>query len=426
MSSIKTINDIVAWRMCIGCGVCAYICPRQKISLWDFPHEGIRPVADTTDCGSCTECLQACPVVETDFASLPPGDTPAVGNAEFKRDWGQVLEIWEGHAADPDIRFQGSSGGILTALGAYCVEKGDMDGVLHIGAHPRDPLRNQGRLSRTKSELLAATGSRYSPAAAAARLDLVEKSERPCAVIGKPGDISAVRRAEGLRPALRSKIGLTMSFFCAETPATNGTHELLRKLGVTPERVTALRYRGLGWPGHFAPVCAPGAEPVARMPYRESWAFLQRFRPWSIHLWPDGSGELADITCGDPWYEEPDGTNPGFSIVAVRTERGRRILREAMAAGYVALTPAEPWKLSRSQPILAEKKHSVWGRQMALRCFGLPVTRYRGLDQFKNWMSLPLKTRFRSFLSTVRRMVTRKLYRPLKLDRQGAFEVGKD
>ncbi|QXD32466.1 Coenzyme F420 hydrogenase/dehydrogenase, beta subunit C-terminal domain [Candidatus Pelagisphaera phototrophica] len=48
----------------------------------------------------------------------------------------------------------------------------------------------------------------------------------------------------------------------------------------------------------------------------------------------DGSGELEDISCGDPWYEEPDGKNSGFSLIIARTPIGREIVKGAITAGY--------------------------------------------------------------------------------------------
>jgi coenzyme F420 hydrogenase subunit beta len=150
------------------------------------------------------------------------------------------------------------------------------------------------------------------------------------------------------------------------------------------------------------------------MTYRESWAFLQAYRPWSVQLWPDGTGEVADISCGDPWYEEPDGKNPGFSLVVARTERGREIVEGAMAAGYLTLTPAENWKLAKSQSGLLAKKGSVWGRRLALRLFGLPVTRFEGLDLWHCWLQLSFEDKVRSTLGTIRRVLTRKLYRRMK------------
>ncbi len=421
MTALRTLNDVVDWRLCIGCGACAYICPQQKVELRDFLAEGIRPVVTDASCAGCSACLEVCPGIETDFGTLPPG--PKLGNRTFQADWGQVLEIWEGYAVDPDIRFRGSSGGALTALAAYAIERAGMHGVLHIGQHAEDPVRNQTRLSRSRSELLAAVGSRYSPASVCNGLGLVESAPAPSVIIGKPSEIAALRKAEGLRPTLAAKVGVALSFFCAESPSTAGTLALLEKMGVKTTDLADLRYRGQGWPGHFAPTRRGEAEPAGKMTYAESWAFLQRFRPWSVQLWPDGSGELADISCGDPWYEQPDGENPGFSLVVVRTERGRDLVRGAMAAGYLSLTPAEPWKLARSQSNLAGKKAATWGRSLAMRAFGLPAPRFRRTSLFRCWLRLPLREKLRSTVGTARRIFQRKLFQPLRLDPASAVKV---
>ncbi|MBL9136432.1 MAG: Coenzyme F420 hydrogenase/dehydrogenase, beta subunit C-terminal domain, partial [Verrucomicrobiales bacterium] len=298
-----------------------------------------------------------------------------------------------------------------TALAAYCVERAGMHGVLHIGQDPDDPLRNRTRLSRTREHLLAAAGSRYSPASVCNGLHLVESAPAPCAIIGKPAEIAAVRNARRLKPGLDQKIGVTLSFFCAESPSTGGTIALLNKLGVDPNEVRNLRYRGFGWPGHFAPTLAGSSEPCQRLTYRESWAFLQAHRPWSVQLWPDSSGETADISCGDPWYEEPDGKNPGFSLVVARTQRGKEIVEGAIAAGYLELRPAEPWKLVKSQSGLLVKKGSIWGRRIGMRLLGLPVTRLDGADLYHCWRPLQLGEKIRAIFGTLRRVVQRGYYR---------------
>jgi coenzyme F420 hydrogenase subunit beta len=429
MPHIKKLADVVDWRLCIGCGACAYICPDDRVRLVDFFAEGIRPVIAAGDCKDCVLCLDVCPAVHTDFrleappSKSRPGNEPTVDDG-FTKDWGQILEVWEGHASDAGIRFKGSSGGVLTALAAYCVEKAGMHGVLHTGQDPADPIRNRTRLSRTRSDLLAATGSRYSPASVCNGLGLVEAAPKPCAIIGKPAEIAAVRNAARLRPELDRNVGVTMSFFCAESPSTRGTVELLENLDVDPASVRDLRYRGHGWPGHFAITRAGDTEPCQKMTYRESWGFLQTYRPWSVRLWPDGSGELADISCGDPWYEEPDGKNPGFSLVVVRTERGREIVEAAMAAGYVSLQPAERWKLAKSQSGMLAKKGSIWGRRVALHLFGLPITRFDELDLRHCWKPLAVQEKLRAILGTIRRILTRKLYRRLKLDAHRSKPVG--
>jgi coenzyme F420 hydrogenase subunit beta len=189
------------------------------VKLIDFANEGIRPVVDPTTCVDCRECLEVCPAIGTDFGTLPTG-----------------------MSRDP-IRFKGSSGGALTALAAYGLEVAGMHGVLHIGPDPYEPIRNRTQLSKTRHELITATGSRYSPASVCDHLEWVEQANGPCVIV------SAVAKARKARPLLDKNVGLTLSFFCAETPSTAGTIALLSQMGISPESIVDLRYRGTGWPG---------------------------------------------------------------------------------------------------------------------------------------------------------------------------------
>lgn len=426
MPSIDQLSDVVDWRLCLGCGACAYICPDRRVNLLDFEAEGIRPVVAGADCGQCRDCLDVCPGVRSDY-SVVANEVARMSNraaaavvpgvdAAFIKEWGPVTGIWEGHAADEEIRFKGSSGGALTALAAYCLEVLGMHGVLHIAQDEKDPLRNRTQLSRTRAELLAAAGSRYAPASVGNGLGLVEQAPSPCVIIGKPSEIAAVENARRMRPQLDARVGVTLSFFCAETPATRGTAELARQMGVPPTELGRLRYRGHGWPGHFAPHRRGETRPAGQMTYRESWSFLQAYRPWATHQWPDGAGELADISCGDPWYEEPDGKNPGSSLIVARTARGRTIVEGAMRAGHLRLTPAESWKVARSQLNLLEKKGAVWGRRLAARSLGLPLTSLSGLDLRHSWRLLGWRAKARALMGTMRRILTRGLRHPCLLD----------
>lgn len=411
MLSIKSLSNVVEWRLCLGCGACAPVCPKGVVELRNVLDEGIRPVVqDASVCGACKMCLEVCPVVQTDFGD-PAAACESPEDRAFAKEWGPVMQIWEGHATDPQIRFFGSSGGALTALSAFCMEKLGMHGVLHTGVDFVDPTLNRTRISRTREQLMSAVGSRYSPASVCDGLSDVANAAGPCVIVGKPVEIAALRNAERLRPELAAKVGVRLSFYCAETPPTQATLALLRKHGVDPADVHSLRYRGHGWPGDFAAVRKGEIEPVVKQTYAESWAFLQGFRPWAAQMWPDGGGELADISCGDPWYETPDGKNPGFSLVVARTALGVKIVEGAMAAGYLTLTPANRWKLERSQGGLLEKKGSIWGRRLMMRVCGLPVTQFTGLDLFHSWKKLSLADKFRSTIGTLRRIFAKGVYR---------------
>ncbi|HEU5125771.1 MAG TPA: polysaccharide pyruvyl transferase family protein [Verrucomicrobiae bacterium] len=408
----KTVKGVVDWRLCLGCGACAYICPDQKISLIDVLDEGIRPVVKNENCVHCTACLDVCPGLENDHRELRqrPGIDPSLLNV-----FGPVLEVWEGYAVDPEIRHRGASGGLITALALHCLEGESMHGVLHTGGAPSDPVRNQTRMSHTRDELLAGTGSRYSPASVCDGLGKIEAAPKPCAFIGQPVEVTALRKAQRLKPELDRNVGIAISFFCAGSPSTRGTLELIRSRNINPAQVEELRYRGLGWPGMFAVRERGETDLKPLMTYHESWGYLQRFRPFAVHTCPDNSGEDADISCADPWYREIKPGESGFSLVVVRTEKGRELLKRAVAAGRVHLEKADSRKVLQSQSNLAAKRAAIWGRIFALHLMGLPAPKLRGFSLFQNWLRSPLNAKAKSTMGTARRIIERGYRRPLQL-----------
>jgi coenzyme F420 hydrogenase subunit beta len=407
MARIKTVHDVAAWRLCIGCGACAVACPGHRIRLVDVENDGIRPVLSGKGCDSCGECLKVCPGFETAHESGERLDTVT----ELREGFGPVLELWEGHAADTDIRFQGSSGGLTSALALYCLEKEGMHAVVHIGTDETVPWKNRTVLSRTREELLARTGSRYSPASPCDGLDRMESFSGRCVFIGKPCDVLGARKTADCRPGLASRMGVSIAFFCAGTPSTHGLLDLLRSIQVDPEEVRSIRFRGNGWPGMFTVAFKEESRLPRSITYMDSWGFLQKYRPYRCHLCPDGTGEFADLSCGDPWYRGIPENEVGNSLVLVRTDRGRAILRGAIESGYVILRPVEPWVLKESQKNLLGKRQAIWGRLLAMRLLGVPTPMLRGFSLYTNWRSLNLEEKLRSTLGTACRVIQRGYYR---------------
>jgi coenzyme F420 hydrogenase subunit beta len=397
---VKKLQDVVDWRLCIGCGACAYASPPGKIELVNLPNVGIRPrILDTGYNGS--ECLPYCPGVGVSAPCDPVGLKTAA-----EREFGATIEIWVGYASDPEIRFRASSGGILTALALFCIERGGMGYVLHTGKDGERPWLNQTVQSQSRQQLLDRAGSRYAPSSPCDGLAQVESSDLPCVFIGKPCDVAAVAALRKTRPALDRNLGLVLTFFCAGTPSTQGTLDLAAAPGPLG-RLIDLRYRGDGWPGDFRARWDDGSE--KRISYEQSWGRLTFYRPLRCNLCPDGLGQLADISCGDAWDEyDPKRPTPGASIVLVRTRRGQRILREAIEAGYLTLQPAGSDRVLAAQKNLLGRRHELFGRLLALRLLGIPAPRYLGYSLFSAWMGLPLGRKFRTVAGTLWRALRRR------------------
>lgn len=408
---IRTLQDVVAWGLCTGCGVCASACARGAVRMVDVEDAGLRPTF-AESCGACRACLAVCPGYQVDARLAARGEPLTDPEHEF----GPALELWEGWAADPEIRFRASSGGLLTALALYCLEREGMAFVLHAGMDPERPWGTRTVQSRTRAELLARAGSRYAPASPGEGLRAIEASDRPCVFIGKPCDTAGAMRLRRERPALDRNLGLVLTFFCAGTPSARGTLDLLRSLGVDPFEVESVHYRGEGWPGRFR---VRHGEPRAERScsYQESWGRLTRYRPLRCHLCPDGLGRVADLACGDAWEHLGDNGDPGRSLVLVRTERGRAILDRARAAGYVELTRVGPEAVLASQPSLLGRRRELFGRLLALRLLLRPAPRFAGFSLYRSWRRLPAGRRARTVAGTLVRALQRGQWRRRALPR---------
>jgi coenzyme F420 hydrogenase subunit beta len=331
---------------------------------------------------------------------------------DLQAGWGPILEVWEGYATDPDIRSRGSSGGLATALTLYCIEKEGVHGAVLTAGDEKAPHRNTTLFSKNRSDILSTTGSRYSPASPCDSLKSIEDADGPCLFLGKPCDVEGLRKAQAMRPKLDKNLYAAIGIFCAGTPSTKGTLDLLRKHGLAVKDVDEIRYRGRGWPGQFAVRKNGHSEWNDLASYEDSWGFLQKYRPYRCYLCPDSTSEFADLSCGDPWYRPTEGDN-GRSLVVVRTEKGRSIVAGAIEAGYVHLKIAAPDVLELSQKNLAHKRGAIWGRLLTLKMFGVPAPRIQGFLLFRNWLRLPVADKVRSIAGTARRIVKRHYRKPL-------------
>ena len=404
MRAVRTLADVVAWDLCTGCGACYAACTEDVVTLVNIESAGIRPAFREPGCGSCTKCLEICPGNGIDLtAAMPPSMT------EAEHAFGAALEIWEGHAADSAIRFHASSGGMLTALSLYCLEQEEMEFVMHTGMNEERPWENRTVKSRSREELMARSGSRYAPASPCDRLKDIETSSGPCVFIGKPCDVAAVSAMREKNPILDEKLGLVIGFFCAGTPSTNGTLDLAQSFHILPPEIESLHYRGDGWPGRFR-VKSRDNETEHSLSYAESWGALTHYRPLRCNLCPDGLGRMADISCGDAWHEADGGKNPGLSLVIARTERGRRILRGAIDAGYVILSAASSKEVFAAQTNLLQRRRELFGRLFALAAFGVPYPRLNGFSLLHSWLQLSLGIKVKTIIGTARRIIRRRLY----------------
>ncbi|WP_396246707.1 Coenzyme F420 hydrogenase/dehydrogenase, beta subunit C-terminal domain [Gordonia sp. CNJ-863] len=309
---------------------------------------------------------------------------------------GSYRSVWVGHATDAEIRYAGSSAGVLTALTRFMIDAGIADSVVGAGQSRDEPTATSPIEATTYDAVLGMSGSRYAPVAI---LPLVDITNPRQAVVGKPCEVAALRMHEARADDTASSNSHfqrpVLSFFCAGVPSMRATERAIERLGVRPEQVQSLRYRGMGWPGRFTVTSFAGES--KSMSYEESWGdILGKDVQDRCKICPDGTGSFADVSVGDFWRSDANGypafnESDGISVVIVRTPLGERLVAEAVEAGVIALEPGDADAVKAVQPLQVKRAHTLWGRLLGRRLARVPVPRYQmpGVEGFQWRSSVP-------------------------------------
>jgi coenzyme F420 hydrogenase subunit beta len=365
----RAVAQVVQSENCSGCGACTLLDQGLRMQLDENGYaRPARVSPSTAEPGARRTFDQVCPGRRV-RAAAPLGSHrhPTLG---------PIISCWEAWAADPEIRERGSSGGTLTALVAWLVESGQLAPARAVAMDPEAPRRSVPVSITSRSEALAAAGSRYAPVAALGPGVLAAGG----AVVAKPCEISAARALVGTQKA---DAPLLLSFFCAGTPSQAATDSLLAQLGVSPETpLDELWYRGRGWPGAFTARTTSGK--TVQATYDESWGqHLGRTTQWRCKICPDGVGESADVSAADFWHTDARGypvftEGAGWSALLARTARGHDLLTRAFEAGVLVGRPLNPDALAQVQPLQVGRRVTLLGRLLGARAASRPVPRYQG------------------------------------------------
>lgn len=369
-----TIRWVVKRGLCTGCGTCAGICPHEALTMVIDPKRGCYlPRIDKGKCTRCGLCVDVCPGHSVDFEGL---SSTLMGDIPEETALGKYLGCYVGHAIDKDMRYDGASGGLVTALLVFALEHGYIDGALVTRMRPGKPLEPKTFIARTKEEIISAAQSKYCPVAAGAALEKILNSEGRFAVVGLPCHIQGIRKAEQHIPKLKDRIRYHISLACSLDYSFHGTQALLRGLGIPASSVEALTYRGRGWPGSMLIRQQDGTETT--VPLKE---YYKQLGPYSLRrctLCSDMLGELSDVSCGDAWIPSVmDSDQNGSSFALTRTSEGEELLEAAAAEEYIELSGLSVGDLAASQNHAIFKKRKLKARMALFTWTGKRVPAYR-------------------------------------------------
>jgi len=368
----ERLYRIVEEGLCIGCGLCQAVAGADTVKVVKTQSGYLNPVVvGDLDHATVDRIYDTCP--GTRVEGLPE----RLIGTDTKTDhiwgpWRRMVRAWAGDAA---MRYEGATGGVLTALADYLLSSGRVAFILHVKASTAYPTFGERHLSFSRADVLSAAGSRYGPAAPLIDIDAVLDRAEPFAIIAKPCDLSALRNYARHDSRVDELVKYWLGLVCGAFMTPKGMDAFFVRHGIDPATVTGVRYRGHGCPG---PTRIETSEGVHELHYLDLWsedASLWTL-PFRCKVCPDAIGETADIVAADTWpggspRREEMASDAGTNALIVRTEAGAELVQAAASAGALVLeNEIGPDELTGYQPHQRDKKYAVWARHEGLRATG--------------------------------------------------------
>ncbi len=322
-------EEVVSTDICCGCSACIVACPHKVLELNDFDPVQTDPNSPFDNCvhgeEGCSLCAMACLRLDPKVNVIEE----LIYGRRRKPDeiYGKYLYKTLVRATEKGVLAKGQDGGAVSALLGWAMEEGELDGAVVAAPSSSVPWMDEPRVVTNKEELLAAAGSRYTYCATPLGLKkAAEKKLKNVAIVGVSCESTAVRNlaAEGIKRWTRP-VKLIVGLMCTETFDYEAfvIGKLQAELGIDLDQVVKVNVKG-----KVIVTLADGRD--IEIPLKDARPTANE---WCHHC-PDFSAEHADLSCGGLGME-------GWTMVLVRTDRGKDILERAVGAGILELRDAD-------------------------------------------------------------------------------------
>lgn len=381
-SEVRNISLIVKKNLCTSCGTCSGACPNHCITM-SLSGLGIFvPTIDMKRCNDCGLCVEVCPGHGFDYEGYKQRLYAGVPDHVTL---GSHLKTYTGISADEQVLSLSQSGGIVSTLLLFCIEKNLIDGAVVSKWRKRAPFETQTYIARDRGGILAAVGSKYNPTPAAQILRYLAKKDGRFAFVGTPCQIHGMRKAERIFPSLGNKIALYIGLHCLGVFTYHFHDQMLHKLKLEKKEIAYFHYReksGGGWPGNMRMIDNRGVIVDSCAIFSRIWPRYY-FMNWRCFLCFDKANEFSDVSCGDcrnaKLHRELilSGVNKkrGLSDIVVRTKRAESIVNEAINQGWIKVFDANADSVAASLGV-SGKKIGVNTFVQVARLFRLGIPEY--------------------------------------------------
>ena len=373
------VSSTVKNNLCLGCGVCQDICPKQCIHIEHGRTN--QPVVNDKTCIECGKCLKVCSGLGININDRAKALYADKGTTEDVN-LGRYVSCYKGYSTNHDIRYHSASGGCLSQFLIWLLEKGLIDGAMVTKFHDDAPMTPQPFIARTKDDILRGKSSKYCVVSMEGILTEIKQTPGQYVIVGLPCHIHAIRKFIDVDKQVRERIVGCFAIYCSVNKTMDSQRYLLYRYGVDEKRLKDFAYRDNGCLGSMHFRDEKGENLVKPIYYLDYYMGMRSF--FSIPRCGqcnDFFGELADVAFGDLNRGKETDDPIGINTLITRSKYWDGLLKQCQSDGSLWLeTVDEDTMIKANSGCLSGKKGEGFYAQRNLRqFFGKAVPQYDNL-----------------------------------------------
>lgn len=340
-------KKIASSELCNRCGSCVGL-SGGKVIFSDKTRSYLPKVVEDISEEEANLYLQACAGWQFHFPDFTKRLYSAPGT-HFNHLTGSYQNIFIGHANDENIRRNSASGGLLSAVLIFLLDKREIEGAVVLRMSAREPWLTEPFIATTREEILEAAQSKYIISSVNEILPVIAGFRGRLAYVGLPGQVQSVRKLQQLNhPSVRN-IRYIFGPFYGNTLHFSSIKSFLKSYGESDyTHITRLWFRHGEWPGKMRIELKSGR--TIELPKFHANYLIPFHIVKNSLLCTDLTNEFTDLSGGDAWAPVYEERGKGFSMIIARSLEGKEILDRMVAEGWLTV-----WPVSETEAI---KMHS--------------------------------------------------------------------
>ena len=329
MSMKKTIiESTLKGDLCIGCGICAAICPQNAINMDHNKRNVYSPIIDYNLCINCGECVKYCP---NGFERLKGHAAEVAKVSDFRMYGLEKADYYIAYNKNDSERIRSASGGIGTWIIKKMFENDYIDAVVHaeMDCAKTGEIHYISSISKTYDEADKKRRSFYCSISFEKTLKkIVEEDIHRCLLIGTPCVIRAIKFLFNNHKNYKGRKIYTVALACGHNVYGNFVDYLADSLDIQRGIKYYIDLRNkdnISDAGNFKNVFLDINGNEIKSIDRYESEFTDQWRNYSFSMrgclmCSDFWGAEADVSLKDAWGKWSDEDPLGENIVVVRNK----------------------------------------------------------------------------------------------------------